>query len=96
MGWNDQAPLDDEGQVEDVIEDSARGVQGLIQDLYTTASHGVGANLYKQIMEEAKRELYPDCTEESRLSFIIKMLHIKVYNRITNFGLHSLSCCQMH
>jgi hypothetical protein len=34
MSWdgNDQAPLDEEGQVEDVIDDSARGVQGLIQD----------------------------------------------------------------
>jgi len=93
MSWdgNDQAPLDDEGQAEDVIlDDSERGVQGLIQDLYTAASHGVGANLYKQIMEEAKRELYPGCTEESRLSFIIKMLHIKVYNRITNSGFDAM------
>jgi hypothetical protein len=37
-------------------------------------------------MEEAKHELYPGYTEESRLSFIIKLLHIKVYNRITTFG----------
>jgi len=82
MSWegNDQATLDDEGQAKDVIEDSARGVQGLIQDLHTTASHGFGGNLYKEIMEEAKRELYPGCTEESRLTFIIKLLHIKVYN----------------
>jgi len=41
-------------------------------------------------MEEAKRELYPGCTEESRLSFIIKMLHIKVYNRITNSGFDAM------
>ena len=61
---NDQSPLDDEGQAKDVIEDSARGVQGLIQDLHTVASHGFGGNLYKEIMEEAKRELYPGCTEE--------------------------------
>ena len=86
LSWdeNDQAPLDDEVQGEDVIEDSARGVQGLIQDLYTAASHGHSGNLYKEIMEEAKRELYPGCTEESRLSFIVKLLHIKVYNRIPN------------
>jgi len=43
---NDQSPLDDEGQAKDVIEDSARVVQGLIQDLYTVASHGFGGNLY--------------------------------------------------
>jgi len=66
MSWegNDQATLDEEGQAKDVIEDSARGVQGLIQDLHTAASHGFGGNLYKEIMEEAKRELYPGCTEE--------------------------------
>jgi len=58
----------------------------LIQDLHTAASHGFGGNLYKEIMEEAKRELYLGCTEESRLTFIIKLLHIKVYNRITNYG----------
>ena len=67
ISWdgNDQAPLDDEGQAKDVIEDSARGVQGLIQDLYTATSHGFGGNLYREIMEEAKHELYLGCTEES-------------------------------
>ncbi|XP_025822280.1 uncharacterized protein LOC112898099 [Panicum hallii] len=81
-----QAPLDEEGQAEDVIDDGARGVQGLIQDLRDAASHGLGGNLYKQLMEEAKCELYPGCTEETRLSFMIKLLHIKVYNRITTSG----------
>jgi hypothetical protein len=81
-----QAPLDEEGQAEDVIDDGARGVQGLIQDLRDAASHGLGGNLYKQLMEETKRELYPGCTEETRLSFMIKLLHIKLYNRITTSG----------
>ena len=91
MSWegNDQATLDEEGQAKDVIEDSARGVQGLIQDLYTAASHGFSGNIYREIMEEAKRELYPGSTEESRLTFIIKLLHIKVYNRMTNSGFNA-------
>ena len=67
----------DEGLAQDVIEDSARGVQGLVQYLYTIARHGFGGNLYKQIMEEAKCELYLGCTEESWLSFTIKLPHIK-------------------
>jgi hypothetical protein len=77
-------------QTEDAIEDSARGVQGLIQDLYNAASHGINGNLYQQLMEEAKREIYPISTEESRLTFIIKLLHIKVYNRIINFGFNAI------
>ncbi|XP_066353593.1 uncharacterized protein [Miscanthus floridulus] len=92
MSWdgNDQAPLDEEGQAKDVLDDGARGVQGLIQDLCDAASHGFGGNLYKEIMEEAKRELYLGCTEESRLSFIIELLHIKVYNRITTSGFDTM------
>src|SRR6185503_5989022 len=91
MPWdgNDQAPVHDE-QTDDAIEDSERGVQGLIQDLYTAASHGISGNLYQQLMEEAKRELYPGSTEESRLTFIIKLLHIKVYNQITNSGFNAI------
>jgi hypothetical protein len=61
----------------------------LIQDLYTAASHGFGGNLYREIMEEAKHELYPGCTKESRLTFIIKLLHIKVYNWMKNYGFNA-------
>jgi hypothetical protein len=39
-----------------------QGGQGLIQDFCDAASHGFGGDLYKQIMEEAKCELYPGCT----------------------------------
>jgi hypothetical protein len=62
----------------------------LIEDLYNAAKHGISGNLYQQLMEEAKRELYPGSTEESRLTFIIKLLHIKVYNRITNSGFDAI------
>jgi hypothetical protein len=91
MSWdeNEQAPFDDEGQGEDVIDDGARGVQGMIQDFRDAASNGFGANLYKELLEEAKRELYLGCTEETRVSFIIKLLHIKVYNRITTSGFNA-------
>lgn len=47
-GNDDQAPLPEEGQAEDVIDDGARGVQGLIQDMRDAASHGFGGNLYKK------------------------------------------------
>jgi hypothetical protein len=49
MSWdgNDQTPLDEEGQAEDVLDDGARGVQGLIQDFRDAAIHGFGGNLHK-------------------------------------------------
>jgi hypothetical protein len=91
MQWdgNDHAPVHDE-QPEDELDDSARGVQGLIQDLYTALSHGISGNLYQQLVEEAKRELFEGCIEESRLTFIIKLLHIKVYNQITTSGFDAI------
>jgi hypothetical protein len=90
MSWDGgdqgQSPLDEEGPAEDVMDDGQRGVQGLTQDLRDAASNCLGGNLYKHLMEEAKHELYPGCSEETRLSFLIKLLHIKVYNRISTSG----------
>jgi hypothetical protein len=86
---NNQAPVHD-GEDDPDLPGSERGVQGLIEDLYNAAKHGISGNLYQQLMEEAKRELYPGSTEESRLTFIIKLLHIKVYNRITNSGFDAI------
>ena len=42
------------------------------------------ASHFKQLIEEAKHELYPSCTNFSTFTFVIKMLHVKSYYRITN------------
>ncbi|XP_021301271.1 uncharacterized protein LOC110429536 [Sorghum bicolor] len=42
------------------------------------------ASRFKVLIEEAKRDLYPGCTNFSRLTFVIKLLHVKSYYRITN------------
>jgi len=49
-----------------------------------TASH------FKQLIEEAKCELYPGCNNFSRFTFVIKMLHVKSYYRITNSGFSAI------
>lgn len=41
-------------------------------------------SVFKTLMEEAKHELYPGCTQFSRFSFVVKMLHLKSYYRISN------------
>ena len=35
-------------------------------------------------MREAKRQLYPGCTKFSRFSFVVKLLHMKSFYRISN------------
>ena len=42
------------------------------------------ASHFKQLIEDAKRELYPGCMNFTRFTFVIKMLHVKSYYRITN------------
>jgi len=41
-------------------------------------------SFFKIVMKEAKRHLYPGCTKFSRLSFVIKLLHMKSLHRISN------------
>jgi hypothetical protein len=36
------------------------------------------------VLKEAKRHIYPGCTKFSRLSFVVKLLHMKSLYRITN------------
>ena len=38
----------------------------------------------KSVMKEAKQQLYHGCTKFSRFSFVVKLLHLKSYHRITN------------
>jgi hypothetical protein len=35
-------------------------------------------------MDEAKRELHEGCTTYTRLAFIMKLIHIKTYDQVTN------------
>jgi hypothetical protein len=70
-------------------------LNGLLQDLHTAEKEGeqdgenqdrTGDNesFYKIVIEEAKRQLYPGCTKYSRLSFVVKLLHMKSLYKIPN------------
>ena len=47
-------------------------------------SSNVAALRFKHLIEEAKHELCSSCTNFSRLTFVIKLPHVKSYCRITN------------
>jgi hypothetical protein len=60
---------------------------GLLQDLDTVAvEEGSIDNdsFLAKLMIEAKRELYPGCTKFSKFSFVVKLLHMKSFYRISN------------
>jgi hypothetical protein len=59
----------------------------MIDELQKSGNKGPDLpNLYANLIESAKKELYEGCTSFTRLSFIIKLLHVKSYSRITNRG----------
>ena len=42
---------------------------------------------FDKLEEDAKRELYPGCTDYSILKFVIEMLNVKVMTNLSNKGL---------
>jgi hypothetical protein len=81
-------------------DSGAVNFDGLLQDLCTAEKeskqdgedHDGNSNadpadnesFFKLVMKEAKRELYPGCTKFSKLSFVVKLLHMKSLYRICN------------
>ena len=41
-------------------------------------------------MKEAKQQLYPSCAKFSKFSFVVKLLHMKSFYRITNTALFAI------
>jgi hypothetical protein len=91
-----EEPVEEDGNAnsfEEAVHDD--GLDGMLRDLIGSShvndeGHEDGnpsndaASRFKQLIKEARCELYPGCTNFSRLSFVIKLLHVKSYCRITN------------
>ncbi|KAL7238466.1 hypothetical protein ACSBR2_004547 [Camellia fascicularis] len=62
-------------------------VSGLMDDHTDEEPNGLKReDLHKfiRLFEDAQRKVYPTCEKFSVLSFVIKMLHVKVYNKWSN------------
>lgn len=85
---NDDGAYDSDNDEEDdngdcYVDDSS----SMIDELQKSGNKGPDLqNMYANLIESAKKELYEGCTTFTRLSFIIKLLHVKSYSRITNRG----------
>lgn len=79
---------------DDVNEDynHTTGLGGLLGDLvnfYDNASNDNHESrdvpmTFVELLNKAERELYPGCSEFSTLSFIVHLLHLKVFNKWSN------------
>ncbi|CAL5322070.1 unnamed protein product [Camellia sinensis] len=55
-----------------------------------TSSCGGETNKFARLMRDAEQDLYPDCQRFSKLSFMVKLLHLKIFNRWSNKSLTML------
>jgi len=92
-----EEPVHHDGNANSLVTEDTNdgGFDGMLRDLVGSEhvnddEHEDGnpsnaaASHFKHLIEEAKRGLYLGCTNFSRLSFVIKLLHVKSYYRITN------------
>jgi hypothetical protein len=69
--------------VNDIIFDD--DTSSMVDDLGKSSKKSVNIpNLYAKLLEEAKKELHEGCNTYTRLVFIIRLLYVKSYGRITN------------
>jgi hypothetical protein len=81
----DSNPLEPENNAADRVEDIFRDLMGVEFPSNDVADRdGNHESVFTAMMEEAKHELYPSCTQFSKFSFVVKMLHLKSYYRISN------------
>ncbi|KAA0051834.1 uncharacterized protein E5676_scaffold609G00610 [Cucumis melo var. makuwa] len=74
-----QAPIEhaeetDDGHLEDEI---SMNVEVDIDEDRTN-------NIFQDLLNEARNELYPDCSKFSSLNFLVKLMHVKVLNGWSN------------
>jgi len=82
--------------IEDVPEDEPQDdpeddqMYRMVQDLYPDQNHGPRTkSKFATILEEMKQVLHPD-SPYTRFSFVVKLLHIKSFYRISNVGFSAL------
>ncbi|CAN6171423.1 unnamed protein product [Urochloa humidicola] len=63
-------------------------IHEMVEDLYTAEQQEEGdgrESIFAKVLEEMKKDLYPGAAY-SRFSFVVKLLHIKSFYRISNVG----------
>jgi len=65
-------------EMEEMLGDIGAGMfMDEVNDNASTGGSGTDCENFPSLWEDAKRELYPGCTKHSKMSFIVRLLHIK-------------------
>jgi hypothetical protein len=81
---------EDFGMNVDEEDDPDDGIRDMVEELYTAEDEGKGKkSMFAIILEEMKQELHPG-GQSTRFSFVVKLLHIKSFYRISNAAFTAL------
>lgn len=86
---------DDDTEEDDIIEMIHNACVNTNVNDTTNSSEGneepnVHATKFYKLLEDAYTELYPGCTKVSKLSFVVKLLHLKCLNQWSNKSMDEL------
>ncbi|CAN1181773.1 hypothetical protein LINPERHAP2_LOCUS35603 [Linum perenne] len=79
---------DEEDGLFDLLDEHQNLINNEVEDDGHFSSKGFDE--YIEMLGRAQKELYPNCTKYSQLSFIVKLLHLKVYNKWSNKSFNML------
>lgn len=84
----------DEGGTEDdfhtLLDDIRRAAHNGVEESEDRDTHTREHTEFEKVLQNLEEELYPGCQSHSILSFVIKLLHLKVYNHWTNKSIDML------
>ena len=81
---------DDVGMNEVQEDDDDDKIHDMVEELYVAEEEGnKKKSMFAVLLEEMKQELYPSAAH-SRFSFVVKLLHIKSFYRISNVAFTAL------
>jgi hypothetical protein len=68
------------------MAEEVANLDGENEDGNNDADPHVNESFLADVMKEAKRQLYPGCTKFSKFLFVVKLLHLKSFYKISNIA----------
>ncbi|WVZ98199.1 hypothetical protein U9M48_043668 [Paspalum notatum var. saurae] len=85
LGFNDDVGLN-----QDVEDDPNDGIPEMVKELFNPEDEASARkSMFAALLEEMKHELYPGAAY-TRFSFVVKLLHIKSFYRISNTAFNAI------
>ena len=81
---NEMSDTDCTSGIDALVEDQMRGQYN---DMAQDEVQDEEVRNFDKLLDDAKREVYPGCTDYTLLKFVIKMMNVKVMTNLTNKGL---------